>query len=85
MFIQIEEAAYIAMPSRDHYPNRLRLLLESSMECHLYRQLPRNGRRWCGGGSRRRERESFQRGFYPKHGWIERDDTALFMYYLDKD
>lgn len=33
----------------------------------------------------RRERESFQRGFYPKHGWIERDDTALFMYYLDED
>ena len=33
----------------------------------------------------RRERESYQRGFYPKHGWIERDDTALFMYYLDED
>ncbi|HEY1388246.1 MAG TPA: GNAT family N-acetyltransferase [Ktedonobacterales bacterium] len=32
----------------------------------------------------RRERESFQRGFYPKHGWIERDDAALFMYYLDE-
>ena len=33
----------------------------------------------------RRERESFQRGFYPKHGWIERDDAALFMYYLDDE
>ena len=32
----------------------------------------------------RRERESFQRGFYPKHGWIECDDAALFMYYLDE-
>ncbi|MGE5333279.1 MAG: GNAT family N-acetyltransferase [Nitrososphaerota archaeon] len=32
----------------------------------------------------RRERESYQRGFYPKHGWIERDDAALFMYYLDE-
>jgi GNAT superfamily N-acetyltransferase len=30
-----------------------------------------------------RERESYQRGFYPHHGWIERDDAALFMYYLD--
>lgn len=33
----------------------------------------------------RRERESYQRGFYPKHGWIERDDAALFMYYFDED
>ena len=33
----------------------------------------------------RRERESYQRGFYPKHGWIERDDTALFMYSLDHE
>jgi GNAT superfamily N-acetyltransferase len=33
----------------------------------------------------RRERESYQRGFYPKHGWIERDDAALFMYYLDDE
>jgi GNAT superfamily N-acetyltransferase len=31
-----------------------------------------------------RERESYQRGFYPRHGWIERDDTAMFMFYLDK-
>jgi GNAT superfamily N-acetyltransferase len=31
----------------------------------------------------RRERESYQRGFYTKHGWVERDDTALFMYYFD--
>lgn len=30
-----------------------------------------------------RERESYQRGFYTKQGWIERDDAALFMYYLD--
>ncbi len=30
-----------------------------------------------------RERESYRRGFYPRHGWIERDDTALFMFYLD--
>jgi GNAT superfamily N-acetyltransferase len=33
----------------------------------------------------RRERESYQRGFYPKHGWVERDDAALFMYYLDEE
>jgi GNAT superfamily N-acetyltransferase len=33
----------------------------------------------------RRERESYQRGFYPKHGWIERDDAALFMYYFDDE
>jgi GNAT superfamily N-acetyltransferase len=32
----------------------------------------------------RRERESYQRGFYTKHGWVERDDAALFMYYLDE-
>lgn len=31
----------------------------------------------------RRERESYQRGFYPRHGWVERSDAALFMYYLD--
>ena len=30
----------------------------------------------------RKERESYQRGFYPKHGWVERDDAALFMYFL---
>ena len=33
----------------------------------------------------RRERESYQRGFYTKHGWVERDDAALFMYYLEDD
>ncbi len=33
----------------------------------------------------RRERESYQRGFYPKHGWVERDDTALFMYNLEEE
>ena len=33
----------------------------------------------------RRERESYQRGFYQKHGWIERDDAALFMYYLSDE
>ncbi len=33
----------------------------------------------------RRERESFQRGFYPKHGWVERDDTALFMFNLEEE
>lgn len=32
----------------------------------------------------RRERASYERGFYPKHGWVERDDAALFMYYLDE-
>lgn len=33
----------------------------------------------------RRERESYLRGFYPKHGWIERTDTAFFMVELDED
>ena len=33
----------------------------------------------------RRERESYQRGFYPRHGWVERTDAALFMYYLDDE
>ncbi len=33
----------------------------------------------------RRERESYQRGFYPKHGWVERDDTALFMFNLEEE
>jgi GNAT superfamily N-acetyltransferase len=33
----------------------------------------------------RRERESYQRGFYPRHGWVERSDAALFMYYLDEE
>jgi GNAT superfamily N-acetyltransferase len=33
----------------------------------------------------RRERESYHRRFYPRHGWIERDDTALFMYYLNAE
>ena len=32
-----------------------------------------------------RERESYQRGFYTQHGWVERDDAALFMYYLDEE
>lgn len=32
-----------------------------------------------------RRRESYQRSFYPKHGWVERDDAALFMYYLDEE
>lgn len=31
-----------------------------------------------------RERESYQRGFYTKQGWVERDDVAFFMYYLDE-
>jgi hypothetical protein len=35
--------------------------------------------------SRAATSESYQRGFYPKHGWIERDDAALFMYYFDED
>lgn len=33
----------------------------------------------------RRERESFQRGFYPKHGWTERDDVGFFMLDLDDE
>ena len=33
----------------------------------------------------RRERESYQRGFYPRHGWVERSDAALFMYYLNEE
>jgi GNAT superfamily N-acetyltransferase len=32
----------------------------------------------------RKERESYQRSFYPKHGWVERDDAALFMCYLQE-
>jgi GNAT superfamily N-acetyltransferase len=28
-------------------------------------------------------RESYQRGFYHKQGWVERDDAAMLMYYLD--
>ena len=31
----------------------------------------------------RKERASYQRGFYQKQGWVERDDTACFMYFLD--
>lgn len=33
----------------------------------------------------RRERESYQRGFYPKHGWVERTDTAFFTLELAED
>ena len=33
----------------------------------------------------RRERESFQRGFYPKHGWTLREDVGFFMRDLDDD
>jgi GNAT superfamily N-acetyltransferase len=33
----------------------------------------------------RKERESYQRGFYPSHGWEERDDTALFNRWLTED
>jgi GNAT superfamily N-acetyltransferase len=31
----------------------------------------------------RKERESYRRRFYHNHGWIERDDAAMLMYYLD--
>lgn len=31
----------------------------------------------------RKERESYRRRFYHNQGWIERDDTAMLMYYLD--
>jgi GNAT superfamily N-acetyltransferase len=33
----------------------------------------------------RRERESYQRGFYQNHGWEERDDAALFNRWLTED
>jgi GNAT superfamily N-acetyltransferase len=33
----------------------------------------------------RKERESYQRGFYQSHGWEERDDTALFNRWLTED
>jgi len=33
----------------------------------------------------RKERESYQRGFYQNHSWEERDDTALFNRWLTKD
>jgi GNAT superfamily N-acetyltransferase len=33
----------------------------------------------------RKERESYQRGFYPSHGWEERDDTAHFNRWLTED
>jgi GNAT superfamily N-acetyltransferase len=33
----------------------------------------------------RKERESYQRGFYPNHGWEERDDAALFNRWLTED
>ncbi len=29
-----------------------------------------------------RSRESYQRGFYRKHGWLEREEAASFMYRL---
>ena len=29
-----------------------------------------------------KSRESYQRGFYPKRGWIEREDMANFIYEL---
>jgi hypothetical protein len=32
----------------------------------------------------RRERESFQRGFYPKQGWTEREDVGFFTLDLDE-
>jgi GNAT superfamily N-acetyltransferase len=31
----------------------------------------------------RKMRESYQRGFYHKQGWVERDDAAMLMYYLN--
>jgi GNAT superfamily N-acetyltransferase len=30
-----------------------------------------------------RKRESYQRGFYRKHGWIEWEDAAVFIYPLE--
>jgi GNAT superfamily N-acetyltransferase len=33
----------------------------------------------------RRERESYARGFYQKHGWDERNDVAFFTYTLPKE
>lgn len=33
----------------------------------------------------RRARESFQRGFYPKHGWTLREDVGFFMLDIDED
>ena len=33
----------------------------------------------------RKERASYQRGFYQQHGWEERDDTALFNRWLTED
>lgn len=32
----------------------------------------------------RKMRESYQRCFYQGRGWVERDDTALLMYYLNE-
>jgi GNAT superfamily N-acetyltransferase len=32
----------------------------------------------------RKMRESYQRRFYHKQGWVERDDAAMLMYYLDE-
>jgi GNAT superfamily N-acetyltransferase len=31
----------------------------------------------------RKERESYRRRFYHNQGWVERDDTAMLMYYLE--
>ncbi len=31
-----------------------------------------------------RQRESYQRGFYPKHGWEERPDMSNFVFLLEK-
>ncbi|HYN88847.1 MAG TPA: GNAT family N-acetyltransferase, partial [Ardenticatenaceae bacterium] len=30
-----------------------------------------------------KHRESYQRGFYPKHGWVERPAAGNFVYLLD--
>ena len=32
----------------------------------------------------RKMRESYQRCFYQRRGWVERDDTALMMFYLNE-
>lgn len=33
----------------------------------------------------RRSRPSFQRGFYPKHGWVERADMANFVFVFKEE
>ncbi|KAB8142605.1 GNAT family N-acetyltransferase [Chloroflexia bacterium SDU3-3] len=30
-----------------------------------------------------RDRESYQRGFYAKHGWVERESAANFLYFVE--